>query len=850
LRTTKAALTWGRLHYRFRGAKPGAVQNNKGVCVADRNNDLAQSLPDVLASPALLDAMVRAMPCAAAVLDAALGYRACNRAFSALFGTEPAELVGCRHEQLQADRGAANSLRTVLAHGDPLNIRSLTDHPEAPRAGWRASPLLDTQGKPAGLLLIARSIDREEAAADSPGEEPGWLSLVRNMPELFFRTDAGGRFCSVSPSARGLLDYNPEELEGRPFTELCVVPHDWDELRQRLRAQQGRVRDFQVRLRRRDGEALWVALDVLSDVDAAGEEQGLQGIARDISERRAADLHMRMLSKALEQTADSVMVTDRFGAIEYVNPAFESITGYDRQEVIGRGPALLRSGRHNAAFYRTLWGTISRGEVFRDVMINRRKDGELYYEAKTITPLRDDDGEIRHYVSTGKDISERMRIEERLFYMAHHDALTDLPNRTLFINRLEEKLALAPQQLHAVLFFGLDRFKVINDSLGHGLGDSLLQMLAKRLRQLVADPLDVARLSGDEFAIMLSGPDLDRDAVTELARAVLDTVAEPYLLEDQTLFLTSSLGISLAPRDGDDARLLLKHADVAMHRAKELGRNNYQFFSSEMGARAVQRLNMEIGLRQALERQEFRLHYQPQVDLLSDRVVGVEALLRWEHPEFGLVSPAEFVPVLEETRLIDHVGEWVLETACRQGQLWREQFDLPLRMAVNLTAREFGDPRLLKRLSRILDETGFDRHLLELELTESTIMRDDRHSVRVFNALWDMEVRIAVDDFGTGYSSLSYLKRFPIDTLKIDRGFIRDISTDPDDAAIVRAIIAMARSLNLHVVAEGVETDEQRDFLRTEGCHLVQGYLCHRPAPADQVAAFLAECQLRRQRDR
>jgi EAL domain-containing protein (putative c-di-GMP-specific phosphodiesterase class I) len=338
---------------------------------------------------------------------------------------------------------------------------------------------------------------------------------------------------------------------------------------------------------------------------------------------------------------------------------------------------------------------------------------------------------------------------------------------------------------------------------------------------------------------------LDRRGVAQLARKVVQAMAEPCLVDGQELFLTVSVGISLAPRDGEDARLLLKHADVAMHRAKELGRNNCQFFSSEMGARAMQRLNMELGLRQALERQEFRLFYQPQVDLLTDRVVGMEALLRWEHPEFGMVSPAEFVPLLEETRLIDPVGEWVLESACRQGQIWREQFDLPLRMAVNLSAREFSDPRLLRRLSRILDQTGFDRYLLELELTESTIMRDDRHSVRVFNALWDMEVRIAVDDFGTGYSSLSYLKRFPIDTLKIDRGFIRDIGTDPDDAAIVRAIIAMASSLNLHVVAEGVETDEQRDFLHAEGCHLVQGYLCHRPAPADEVARFLAGCQQR-----
>lgn len=812
--------------------------------MADRKKAFPNQLPDLLsAPPALLDAMLRALPCAAAVLDDALLHRACNRAYSALFDLDPERLAARAPADLPFDPAAERSMRTVLRHGNPLNVRALASGCTLAQGGWRISPLLDGAGVPAGLLVTART----DQPMDDAGAmaEPGWLSLVRNMPEVFFRADPEGRFSSVSPSVRGLLDYSPEELEGRPVADLCTVSGDWEELQQHLRARHGRVRDFQLRLQRRDGQALWVALDALLDVDATGRLRGLEAVVRDISERREADLHMRKLSKALEQTADAVMITDRFGVIEYVNPAFESITGYERQDAIGRSTSLLRSGRHNAAFYRNLWGTISQGEVFRDVMINRRKDGELYYEAKTITPLRDDDGEIRHFVSTGKDISERMQVEQRLFHMAHHDALTGLPNRTLFINRLEERLALAPGQVQAVLFVDLDRFKVINDSLGHGLGDSVLQMLADRLRTLVPDPDDVARLSGDEFAMMLSRPRLDRRGVARLAREVVQAMAEPCVVDGQELFLTVSVGISLAPRDGEDARLLLKHADVAMHRAKELGRNNCQFFSSEMGARAMQRLNMELGLRQALERQEFRLFYQPQVDLLTDRVVGMEALLRWEHPEFGLVSPAEFVPLLEETRLIDPVGEWVLESACRQGQVWREQFDLPLRMAVNLSAREFSDPRLLRRLSRILDQTGFDRYLLELELTESTIMRDDRHSVRVFNALWDMEVRIAVDDFGTGYSSLSYLKRFPIDTLKIDRGFIRDIGTDPDDAAIVRAIIAMAGSLNLHVVAEGVETDEQRDFLHAEGCHLVQGYLCHRPAPADEVARFLAGCQRR-----
>jgi diguanylate cyclase (GGDEF)-like protein/PAS domain S-box-containing protein len=799
---------------------------------------------DLLAdNPALLDALVRAIPLPLAVLDGDLVYRACNRGYAAQLGLAPDTLVNQSHLSLLVDSHVERSLRTVLTHGDPLNIHVLRDHPDAPSAGWRISPLLDASGEAQGLVVCARGSQLRSDLPQGLGAEPGWLSMVRNMQEVFFRADAEGCFNSVSPSVQRLTGFAPGDLEGRAVADFLVEQRDWATLQRKLQAHDGQLKNFDTRLRRRDGGSVWVSINGLFCRDEDGEVCGVEGVARDISERHEAEVRMRQLSRALEQTADAVTITDRDGMIEYVNQAFETTTGYPREDVMGRSVSLLKSGRHGAAFYRNLWVTISRGEAFRDVMINRRRDGSLYYEAKTITPLRDDDGQIQHYISTGKDISERMQAEERLFHMAHHDALTDLPNRSFFINRLEERLALESQHAHAVLFFDLDRFKIINDSLGHELGDAVLQTLAERLCALVEDADDVARLSGDEFAVLLSGDDVDREMVARMSRKVLETVAHPYLVEDQELFLTTSIGISLAPVDGLDASSLLKHADVAMYRAKEMGRNNFQFYSAQMGVNAVQRLTMETSLRRAVERQEFRLFYQPQIDLLNNRVIGVEALLRWQHPELGLVPPSEFIPLLEETRLIETVGDWVLETACRQGQAWREQLGLSLRMAVNLSGRQFTDAALLKRLSRILDDTGFDRQLLELELTESIIMRDDRHSVRMFNVLWDMDVRIAVDDFGTGYSSLSYLKRFPIDTLKIDSSFIRDISTDPDDAAIVQAIIAMASTLNLHVVAEGVETPEQRDFLRARGCHLVQGYLCHKPAPADVVSRFLAENQ-------
>ena len=797
---------------------------------------------DLLAAPEiLLAALLAAIPAPLALLDRQLRYRACNHGYAELFGLQVDALAGQGHLGILPDLHVERSLRTVLKHGDPLNLHVIVAHPKAPRGGWRLSPLYDGQRRVQGVLISAREAQADPMPLLVP--EPGWISMVRNMQEVFFRTDVADRITSVSPSVRQLLGYAHDDLEGRLARDFHVDPLDWGRLLEQLDGQGGKVRDFQTRVRHRDGRVVWVSINALHHRDANGVLLGIEGVARDVTERHETEVQMAKLSRALEQTADSVIITDRHGIIEYVNEAFEHVTGYGRDEVLGRRVSLLKSGRHGDGFYRNLWSTISRGEAFREVMINCRRDGSEYHEAKTITPLRDDDGDIQHYVSTGKDISERIRVEERLYHMAHHDGLTGLPNRDFFIRRLDERLHAAPEQPLAVLLCDLDRFKIINDSLGHELGDRVLKELAERLCSLAIGSDDVARLSGDEFVVLLSGTDIDHGAAARMASRILDVLAQPCVVEGQELFVTASVGISLAPEDGGDARSLLKQADVAMYRAKELGRNNHQFYAAEMGVRAAHRLSMETALRRAVERQEFCLHYQPQMDLANQRVMGVEALLRWQHPERGLVPPDEFIPLLEETRLIEEVGDWVLETACRQGQRWREQFNAPIRVAVNLSGRQFTDSRLLKRLSRILDDTGFDRQLLELELTESVIMRDDRHSVRVFNTLWDMDVRIAIDDFGTGYSSLSYLKRFPIDTLKIDRSFIRDISTDPDDAAIVRAIIAMANSLNLQVVAEGVETLEQREFLLATGCHLMQGYLCHRPAAPEQLAAFLSDCQ-------
>ena len=562
----------------------------------------------------------------------------------------------------------------------------------------------------------------------------------------------------------------------------------------------------------------------------------------EILERTRIEKQALKLSRAIEQAADTVMITDRNGVIEYINPAFEAMTGFSASESIGKKSSLVKSGRHDDDFYSRLWGTILKGDVFQDVLINRRKNGALYYEEKTITPLKDANGHITHFIATGKDITDRMQTQERLHYLAYHDLLTELPNRLLFVERLSHALKSRrgrPTRL-AVMFLDLDRFKMINDTLGHQVGDALLRKIAAKLPSCVGRGDTIARFGGDEFGLLLED-DVTLDGIAAVARKILNLFSKPFHIDGHEFYINTSIGVSVYPEDGDDADTLLKNADVAMYRAKDQGGNAYQYYSSDMSVKALERLSLDTSLRRALEREEFCLYFQPQIELKSNRITGLEALLRWRHPDLGLVNPLEFIPLLEETGLIVAVGDWVLEQSCRWAATWQQYGTL--RISVNLSGRQFRDLGLSRRVVHILENSGLKPELLELEITESVLMQGDKVSSDNIAALDSVGVRFAIDDFGTGYSSLSYLKRFPIKTLKIDRAFIRDVKTDQDDAAIVTAIIAMAKSLNMDVVAEGVETPEQLAFLRDAGCDQVQGFLLGRPLPQAEADALLARGQ-------
>jgi len=562
----------------------------------------------------------------------------------------------------------------------------------------------------------------------------------------------------------------------------------------------------------------------------------------DISETKKAHAKMHKLSSALEQTADSVLITKPDGIIEYVNAAFEKITGYNYADISGKTPKILKSGRHDKEFYQNMWRTLTEGKVYRDVLINRKKSGDLYYEEKTITPLKNDNGEITYFISTGKDITDRIQAQERLNFLAHHDALTELPNRSLFLDRLDHAInrSIRASSRLATLFVDLDRFKSINDSLGHAAGDQLLCMTAQKIKQCLRSSDTVSRLGGDEFAILLEDVD-NTDGVAQITQTILDALEEPVNIDGRNLIVTSSIGISMFPDDGVDTSLLMKHADIAMYRAKEQGRNHFQFYSEDMGRRVFEHLIVENNLRHALDRNQYLLYYQPQIEIATRRIVGVESVVRWRHPDLGLVSPIDFVPVLEDTGLIVPVGKWILETACLFAKRIHREINPEIVMAVNISPKQFCDAELPNYVSSILEQHGVAPQFLEIELTESVLIENNSTIMKNFDMLSKLGVRLALDDFGTGYSSLSYLKRFPIQTLKIDRSFISDVTTNEGDAAIVLAILAISERLKLKVVAEGIETASQAEFLVNNGCGIVQGYFFSPPIPE---AEFLHYCQV------
>ncbi len=574
-------------------------------------------------------------------------------------------------------------------------------------------------------------------------------------------------------------------------------------------------------------------------------ESANRKLLQEVVERKHSEESLRLRDRAIEASINGIMIFDSSlpdRPVIYVNPAVEHITGYTAQEVVGRNGRFLVRDDKDQTGLAEIRAALREGRPASAVIRSYRKDGSLFWNELFVAPVRNDSGQVTHSVSIINDVTDRIRYEEELEHQANHDALTGLANRNLLDDRLDQAIASAYryERLMAVVYLDLDNFKVINDSLGHKVGDELVKMAAQRLSRSMREVDTVARIGGDEFVLVFSDAKQE-EMVTVALQRIQEAIAAPFAIEEQELYVTCSMGASLFPRDGRDGQTLLKNADAAMYQAKEHGRNTFRFYISEMNAMVTKRLTLERGLRHALERAEFVLHYQPQIDFANGAIFGAEALVRWQHPDLGLLAPDHFIQVAEETGLIVPIGEWVMDTACAQNATWQKQGLPPIVMAVNLSARQFRQENLSVVITRVLERHGLQPRWLELELTESMVMQNAEQTVATLRELNRLGVRIALDDFGTGYSSLNYLKRFPIDKLKIDQSFVRDLTRDPDDAAIVLAIIAMAHSLNLKVIAEGVETREQFDYLQSHNCDEVQGYYFSKPVPAHEFAELLRD---------
>ena len=697
-------------------------------------------------------------------------------------------------------------------------------------------------------------LNRLQHWLQSPGNSALLAQAIEQSPFGIIVMDLAGQVVYCNQGFLAMSGFSPAQVVG-------AKPHPWDPqgatdsaYRSLLVSQNTSDRwNGDVQSTRKDGSVYWERQVASTLRDAEGQNTHLVVFKEDVSDRklRRADYAQtrHLHEKALASSSNGIMITrsdDDDHSIVYVNPAFERITGYRADEVMGlEGRFLVRDDLAQPDLEHIRAALRERREGSATLR-NYRKDGSLFWNELHIAPVHDlVGGTTTHFVSVINDISERVRYQHALEYQANHDSLTGLANRNLLNDRIEQALAWAKRNgnVMGVMLLDLDHFKLINDASGHTAGDALLKEVAKRLIACVRETDTVARLGGDEFVIILT--DLPQpDDVDRIAENILAALSRPVEVAGRDIFVTASIGVSLYPRDGDHGEILLRFADIAMYRVKEHGRNSVRQFVPEMGSTAISRLDMEGAMRRGLERGEFVLHYQPKIDLGTQAVVGAEALIRWQHPQIGLIHPIEFIRLAEETGLILPLGEWVLAEACRQQVLWREQGMATLNISINMSARQFRQEDLTDRTAAVFASTGADPTRFIVELTESMVMQDVDSTLGSLRALKKLGLSLSLDDFGTGYSSLSYLRRFPIDELKIDRSFINDIHINPDDAAIAGAIIAMARSLGLTVVAEGVENKEQAELLSTLGCTQVQGYYYARPLTVSAFTARLLEQQV------
>lgn len=812
--------------------------------------DLSASQNQVHEKNQLLDSIINNIPHMIFLKQASdLRYALFNKAGEALTGLKRDQLLGHNDYEFypkdQAD---------FFIHKDreTLNHRTIIDIPEEPIETPHGTRILHTKkltirdkdDHPQYLLGISEDITERIEIERALIESENFLKesqIIAGLGSYILDFQTGMWKSSEILDQLFGIDQNYERsFEGWLF---LLNPDDRDWIDHYFKEEvMGKHKPFNKEyriIRHNDQSERWVHGLGKLEFDSNGVLLKMIGTIQDITERKRSSETLLKLSLAVEQSPNSIVITDIDGNIEYVNSMFTVITGYSYDEVLGQNPRILKSDDTPQSTYDDMWAHLVRGDIWHGELINRRKDKSLYIESATISPVKQSDGKITNYLAIKEDITDKKRAEAYIEKLAHFDQLTGLPNRVMLNDRVTYLLNSA-QRNHeslAVMFLDLDHFKNINDTLGHTIGDQVLIEIAKRIKATIRDEDTVSRLGGDEFIMLF--PNTDSNAALNIATKLIAAVSKASLIDQHELIITPSIGIALYPNDGKDFETLLKNADTAMYRVKNDSRNNFHFFTQEMQLNLSRNLLLVNALRHALERNELEVYYQPQVAIEDGHIIGAEALLRWNHPELGMIPPAEFIPIAENSGQIIEIGEWVLRTAVQQTKKWIVEGISPMVIAVNLSAVQFRQPNLITLVTTILEEMQVPHEYLELELTEAVTMHDPKAAIEIMNQLHDQGIRMSIDDFGTGYSSLSYLKRFKVYKLKIDQSFIRDITTDSDDRAIVSAIIDMANNLGLHTIAEGVETAEQLAFLRLHGCNEVQGYYFSKPLPADLFTEFV-----------
>ncbi|HEX4951876.1 MAG TPA: EAL domain-containing protein [Thermoanaerobaculia bacterium] len=755
-------------------------------------------------------------------------------AFLARLHPDDRDAVLESHRQSLAERTIGEvSYRLLLPDGRIRWLRQRCEHS------------FDDAGRPLRSVGTVQDVTEQKQAEEAVRESERRLRRVESLARIgHFGWDVPRQSFWWSPGTWELHGLEPrDEPVTLELIQSLVHPEDWPLVDAAMQAvlAGGEPAEIEFRLRLPTGIVRF--LEGRGEIQLARQGRPIlvTGFLQDVTERRVSEEHQRLAAKVFEQSREGICVTDADRRIIAVNEAFTEITGYSQSDVLGEHPRILSSGHHDSDFYDAMWGQIDATGHWRGEVTDRRRDGSVFACWLSISRLTDSSGRVTNYIANFSDITLQKEAQARIQWLAHFDPLTSLPNRVLLTDRMNQAIRQVEraQQPLALMFLDLDHFKNVNDTLGHRSGDALLVELAQRLVAVVRDSDTVSRLGGDEFILLLPGA--DASAAATIAEHLLADIARPFRLKSYELTVTSSIGIALYPLDGADFETLMKCADTAMYRAKNQGRNAYRFFTAEMQELAARHLLLEAELRRALDRGQLYLHYQPQMALGCGHILGVEALLRWRHPELGQVPPTEFIPIAEDTGLILAIGEWVLRTAVRQVKTWHDEGLPPLTVAVNLSAVQFLQPNLPELVRRALMDAELPAEHLELELTETVATRDPPAAMIMMAELRGLGVRLALDDFGTGHASLAYLKRFRVNKLKIEGTFVRDLDQDPEDKAIVQAILGLARSLNFRCSAEGVETAEQLEYLRQQGCDEVQGYYISRPVPAEEVPALVKQ---------